>query len=517
MSPKSPLSHLTKPFLTLFILLTFAALTLSATSMQANPANPALREAAISSQGSFFTNGVVFTDVTLSHLPPSAFVGSSMDARPVDVDNDMDLDLVVAREFGTNVLLVNDGMGLFSDESALRFPLPQPAHDSEDVAFADFDLDEDVDLVFVSEDDAVNELYFNDGTGVFTDASDRLPVTGTSNALLAVNIDGDEDVDLLIGNAGQNVVLINDGDGFFSNETAERLPPDTRITQDLEVGDIDDDEDLDLLVANENGNRLLLNDGTGVFSDTTEARLPLPIAGEETREADFGDADGDGDLDIFFANVTFWPGSSNQNRLLLNDGNGFFTDVTAERLPPDSYHTVDGDFYDIDNDDDLDLLLANAFGGNYQVLLNDGDGYFTEATDELFLSPVTGNGIDVEVADFNGDLLADLYLTGYQGTDHLLFAQKRLEMTPTPTTIATNSPSPLPSTSTPSPLPPTSTSTPTLSVTSTIMSTSTPSHIPSATPSKMPSVTATSTLTASATLTPSTPNDYTLFLPLITR
>ena len=367
---------------------------------------------------------VTYKDVSTTNLPLSSLGGNSMDANTGDIDNDGDLDIVIAGEFIPNILLINDGDGLFADESAAR--LPQVVHDSEDVGIADFDMDGDPDIIFVSEDDQVNELYFNDGDGFFTDVSSRLPVTGTSNAVLAVDVNNDSIPDILIGNQGQNIVLINDGNGFFTNETSQRLPANTNTTQDLEWGDIDNDGDDDLLEGNENGNRLLLNDGDGFFTDVTVNQLPLPPAGEETREADFGDVDADGDLDIFFANVTFSQGKQSQNRLLLNDGSGFFTDVTSTNLPALLSNTADGDFIDVDIDGDLDILTAQAFDGTYQALLNDGTGLFTDRTNEVFLPVPTGNGIDVEAADFNGDDLLDLYLTGFQQTDYLFLAESNI-------------------------------------------------------------------------------------------
>ena len=121
----------------------------------------------------------LYTDVTGTHLPGD-LAGQCMDAAAGDAAGDGDLDLALTMEFEPNVLLLNDGNAVFSDASER---LPRTRHDSEDVAFADFDGDADLDLVLVSEDDRTNELYINDGSGRFSDASDRLPVGGTSNAL----------------------------------------------------------------------------------------------------------------------------------------------------------------------------------------------------------------------------------------------------------------------------------------------------------------------------------------------
>ncbi len=370
--------------------------------------------------------GSIYTDVSATHLPLAALAGNSMDVEMADVDADGDLDIFIACEFCTNILLINDGNGIFSDASDAAFPQPQPSHDSEDIAIADYDRDNDPDVLFVAEDDQINELYFNAGNGSYTDETARLGVTRTSNAVLAADLDHDNDLDIMIGNAGANVLLINDGNGVFADQTAARLPVNNEITQDLEAGDVDSDGDIDIVVGNENGNRLWLNNGSGVFSDTAAGNFPL-VAGEETREADLGDIDNDGDLDLVLANVSFAAGSTGRNRLLRNNGCGGFTDISAASLPAFNINSVDADFLDVDGDNDLDLLFATAFDGTFQAMLNDGVGNYTEATDQVLPATATGSGIDIEARDVNRDGAVDLYLGVFGGSDYLLLGSVVIE------------------------------------------------------------------------------------------
>ncbi len=360
-----------------------------------------------------------YEDVTLTHLPATT-AGAAMDAGVADIDGDGDLDIVLAFEFERNRILLNDGNGFFEDASEAL--LPASAHDSEDVAIADFDGDGDLDLAFVSEDDRTNELFLNEGAGGFVAAGDRIPVAGTSNAVVVADINGDGFPDLLVGNRDRDFLLLNDGSGTFV-DAPERMPTVDGVTQDLELGDVDNDGDLDVLYGSELDNRLLLNDGAGFFSIAPRRRIPLPDVREVTREADFGDVDGDGDLDIFYANVD--PGSigSPQDRLLINDGSGAFTDQTSSRLPVDTTSAFDGDLIDLDGDGDLDIVIGLAFGGSgFEALLNDGTGVFVDGTQQLFGPKPPGNGFDIEQADFNGDRLADLYLVSRFGSDRLLLA-----------------------------------------------------------------------------------------------
>ena len=371
-----------------------------------------------------------YKDVTQSNLPFKDLQRLSMDAGVADLDQDGDLDILIANEHRPNILLINDGKGFFTNESEKR--IPQVNHDSEDIGIADFDGDGDLDIVVVSEDDKVNELYLNNGNGTFTDAGDRIPVTGTSNSVVVFDLNNDGAPDILIGNNGQNNALINDGKGHFKDETKERLGEFIDATQDLTLGDIDGDGDQDLLIGNEDNNRVMINDGKGFFKDESAQRLKYRNSPEETREVDVADIDGDGDLDILYGNVqAFVQSAVRQNRLLLNDGKGFFTDITESHLPKDDNRCFGVAFLDIDGDGDEDIMTGNTngarFGGDtaFSVYLNDGKGKFTDATGTLLPESIKGRGFDIDFMDFNGDGVKDLFLSNRGSQDFLLFGTKR--------------------------------------------------------------------------------------------
>ncbi|RNC81018.1 MAG: VCBS repeat-containing protein [Phycisphaera sp.] len=359
-------------------------------------------------------------DMSASYIPLAATNGRTMDAEFADLDGDGDLDLVLAAEFGQNVVC-------FWEDN--RFELQPDAitqgkrHDSEDIAIADFTGDGLLDIVIVAEDDQTNEFYINSGDGTFADASDRIPVSGTSNAVLALDIDADGDHDLLIGNKGTNVLLLNDGAGNFTDASDERLPTQADTTQDIEAGDIDGDGDPDLIIANEQANRILINDGKGIFADETQGRLEIKAL-EETREADLGDVDNDGDLDLVLANVA-WSGADPTDRLLLNDGSGIFT--RSDGFTADSVFSVDADFADIDSDGDLDIITANLGQGAaipIRIYLNDGSGGFTNATTDIVNPMSLVHGIDIECVDINNDGSIEMYLTNHVSSDVFMVLKK---------------------------------------------------------------------------------------------
>ena len=333
-----------------------------------------------------------------------------------DVDRDGDLDIVVAREFEPAILLINDGTGRFTDE---RTRLPQVVRDYEDIAVADFDRDGDLDVVLVAEDDlpgvtpaTKHQFYLNDGSGRFSDASSRIAVRTEANAVAAGDLDGDGDVDLVLGNAGPETVLLNDGTGRFA-ESSGAIPSSGDVTQDVVLGDVDGDGDLDLVIANESGgpNVLLLNDGRARFTGTAP-RLPMRPTTEATRNASLADMDGDGDLDLVFANVIF-AGGDPQARLLRNLGGGRFEDVTITQLPSAVQGHIDLEFADIDSDGDPDLLGTSFPAAAIGLYLNNGRGTFVRAPSLTFPTPIVVQGVEVEVGDVDGDRRRDVYVATF--------------------------------------------------------------------------------------------------------
>jgi tetratricopeptide (TPR) repeat protein len=214
--------------------------------------------------------------------------------------------------------------------------------------------------------------------------------------------DGDGDLDLFeVAPHGQRLYR-NDGGKFVDVTEASGLAKaeSAAIGTGAVAGDYDNDGRPDIFVLRMNGSALYHNDGGGRFSDATAA-AQLPAFPYLALSAAFVDVDHDGDLDIFIAGfadmtkapaaaadrqVTFpddFPGAPNM--LMRNNGNGKFTDVTAEaKVTGPSAHAVAIVPTDYDNRRDVDLLVVN-YNGAPTLFSNLRDGTFRDVASEVGL------------------------------------------------------------------------------------------------------------------------------------
>ncbi len=247
-----------------------------------------------------------------------------------------------------------------------------------------------------------------------------------SNQLTSVDIDNDGDLDIIWANgqgySGQGAALkprvwinrLNEPSAKFTDETDIRVGGVTGWFRGVEAGDCDGDGDWDLVLAQDFNKqpKLLINSGNGVFTDETVARLPAVTM--SSARAQFADVDNDGDLDLFFCNsgVTNRFGSG-QPRLFLNNGSGVYTNVTATNIPVGNISDQqDCIFGDVDGDFDLDIHIGSRAGAS-KLWLNNGSGVFTN-------SAILGGGstYSYDFGDIDGD--GDLDLLSIQGASDFL-------------------------------------------------------------------------------------------------
>jgi len=189
-------------------------------------------------------------------------------------------------------------------------------------------------------------------------------------------------------------------------------------------------------------NRLFRNNGDGTFTDVTE-KAGLQGIGYSMGVA-AGDYDNDGFVDLYVTGV-------NRNQLFHNNGDGTFTDVTEKAgvagiIPKlGKAWSVAAGWFDYNNDGLLDLFVVNYlnysiktatlcrqqglpaycspidFQGMPNILYrNNGDGTFTDVSEQSHISQYVGRGMGLAFGDYDNDGFTDIFVSDDTFENYLL-------------------------------------------------------------------------------------------------
>lgn len=257
-------------------------------------------------------------------------------------------------------------------------------------------------------------------TALWRDVTDEvLDSTGEwTNKVELADLTGDGRLDLLFANGGDysapgepemNRAFFGRAGAPFEEATAAVFGQTPDLTRVIKAADLTGDGAVDVFVGNtyQTRSRLFVGDGAGGFTEETSSRLPTTLL--SLGDAESGDVDGDGDLDLVLAD---WGAGNNMTndggltRLWLNDGTGRFTDATAARMPDVRVRfSWDLEFVDVDNDLDLDILVSCKRCAGGFLFRNDGGGTFESDRRGL---PQYTNNYEYEAMDLDGDGFLDL-------------------------------------------------------------------------------------------------------------
>ena len=300
-----------------------------------------------------------------------------------------------------------------TDEAGIRFRHSSGTRSSllpEDMgsgaAFADIDNDGDLDLYIVNipgplmEDTHVgsgsNALYRNDGDGTFTDITDiaRVGHQGYGMGCVFADYDDDGNLDLYVTNYGANVLYHNNGDGTFSDVTKTAGVSCELWSTGAAFADVDADNDLDLYVCNYV--TYDLEKLEQMQEESLQSGKPVPSA---------------------LNPHVFEP---QDNVFYRNNGDGTFSDVTAEvDIAAPGGRSMQCIFCDFDNDNDLDLYVANDTSVNY-VYRNDGNGAFSDVSNESWAADFRGS-MGLAAGDYDADGDIDIFMSHWIDEENTLY------------------------------------------------------------------------------------------------
>ncbi len=300
---------------------------------------------------------------------------------------------------------------------------------SGSVLAVDFDDDGDIDLFVPNSGGVANQLYRNRGDGTFDEigVAAGLASTGRSRTAIWFDFDGDHRLDLFTASDCWEAdadcpdtttlkLYRQASDAQFVDVTVAADIPDDTITDTMAhrggiaAGDINNDGYLDLIFGLWSGGiTLLLNDGDGTFTDIS-ASAGMPSFGYHWQPT-FHDWNGDGWLDIHYV-TDFSP-----NHLWINQGDNTFVDVAATAGVDNAWNDMGQSLGDYDNDGDLDIYVTNITTSTRNNILfrNDSTAGGLQFTRVSFEAGVAQGGWGWGCTFFDADNDGDLDLAATNG------------------------------------------------------------------------------------------------------
>ena len=364
--------------------------------------------------GAVQADGLSFTDITESAGtggPTGNGMTGGHGAMFADIDSDGRSDLYITMIWSRpmpDLFFRNIDGKKFVNEGVKRGLVGKTDSGAHGLCFADLDNDGDYDAVRGLtyaigniRKPGRNQIKRNDGKGKFTDVTDAAGIPRDrkepTRGVIAFDMDDDGDLDIFCVSGAwgskkdrpgeKNEVYRNDGKMKFTPITTGSLVT-CPAGQGATDTDLDGDGDIDVIAANRTGPvNILINDGAGKFKLIKPESLGIKHPAKDG--ATTADVDNDGDLDLLLAGDDY-------GHLYLNNGKGKF----AHKQSFTGTAGYMGGFADLDNDGDLDLVFA----GDKKVYLNDGAGNFTPGPKV----PVAGindpRGIAFADIDNDGDI-----------------------------------------------------------------------------------------------------------------
>lgn len=345
-------------------------------------------------------------DGTLSFLETMNTSSLNNDFKAGDIDGDGDNDVVTLFENG-NTRQIHwyeniDGLGTFSNRQIL-FSLPSVSSfsnsDQKGIEIIDIDNDNQVDVVTFHTKRNGMSWYKNLGSNVFGPEQIISDQIQTITSIAISDLDNDSAPDILFTDYTLNEYSWfknQDGLGDFGSKLS--ISSYALFINHVDYGDIDGDGDLDLVSSSHADNKVAWYENTNGLGDFSNIQQLISTTTDGARDVFAVDLDGDLDKDVLVS--AYLDASTNEYQLLWfeNDGTGTFTTEHIFETTTEAILRIN--YADVDNDGDMDVICGQE-DSVLALYKNNGDGTF--APPVIFSEAGFAYLSSLEVADMDGD------------------------------------------------------------------------------------------------------------------
>ncbi len=339
-----------------------------------------------------------------------------------DIDGDNDLDIIAIDGSYKTYWHENDGSGNFTYHTI--YDQSWRTYWSEGLYVKDVNGDNDLDVLTTYSGSDRVFWHENSGTNPPTWTTHTITTSADNpRGVFAEDMDGDSDIDVIVVSTDDGKVAWHENSGTDPPTwTEHEIVLGSSADNYVAVGDMNNDGDKDIVAI---GNDLTVfeRSGTGATDFSTNI-IRTGTGGSSSRNMKILHFDSNGLLDILVY------GYSRELRIYKNQGSLSFTEQNIDGNAGNLFNRPQGyDYFDIDNQNGKDIVVASKYKNKIPLYLNDGSQNFNNGFTVYQTATINPHFWGIEAGDLDNDNRIDLVVGGTQSGNRLFWLKNEPDNT----------------------------------------------------------------------------------------